>query len=392
MRYFLFFLFLILFQKFGKAQDFSLNQGGTNQENYFSVIKFENFYGFIIVSVTIKGENYRFLLDTGAPNCVSKALQQKLNYKILERMPISDVNGVTDSMTVLSMDELVFGGVTFNNTPALILDNPSFIDCMKIDGVIGSNMLRNSIVRFSYADSSITLTDNINKLNLSEKYASEMTLHPIQSNPYIDINIIGEEEGQEKLLFDTGFTGFYDLSDRNYQLFKEYPIFNIEAEGFGRSAIGFHGNGEDFKIYRLRLPTMELNGVFFQNVTTETSTGDNSIIGHDILKYGNATVDYKNKKFYFEPFKNNVDLTEKHFSITPRVDENKIFVGIIWDNALKDRVEIGDQIIAIDALNCEHIDACDVFKPNFIFSDKDKITLKIRDKTGKVKDIKIEKK
>jgi Aspartyl protease len=229
MRYFFFFLFLVLFPKFSKAQDFSLNQGGTNQENYFSVIKFENFYGFIIVSVTIKGENYRFLLDTGAPNCVSKALQQKLNYKILQKIPVSDSNGVTDSMTVLSMDELIFGGVTFNNTPALILDNPVFIDCMKIDGFIGSNMLRNSIVRFSYANSSITLTDNINKLNLSEKYASEMTLDSFQSNPYIDINIIGEEEGQEKLLFDTGLKGFYVLSDRNYQLFKEYPIFNIEA-------------------------------------------------------------------------------------------------------------------------------------------------------------------
>jgi hypothetical protein len=137
---------------------------------------------------------------------------------------------------------------------------------------------------------------------------------------------------------------------------------------------------------------MELNGVVFQNITTETSTDDNSKIGHDILKYGNATVDYKNKKFYLESFKNNINLMEKHFPITPRVDENKIFVGIIWDNALKDRVEIGDQIIAIDALNCEHIDVCDVLKPNFFFSDKDKITLTIRSKTGKIKDIKMEKK
>jgi Aspartyl protease len=392
MRHFTFLLLFCISSVFCTAQNFTLNQGYTNQKNYFSIIKFENYYGFIIVSVKIKGDNYRFLLDTGAPNCISKALQQKLNFKLLKKIPVSDSNGTTDTMSVLLIDQLEFGGISFYNTPALIVDNPVFIDCMKIDGFIGSNMLRNSIIRLSYADSSIILTDKIKKLNLSKKIASKMILTPFQSNPYITVRLLGDDNGEDMVLFDTGKRGFYDLADINYQTFKQHYIFNVEAAGFGRSSIGIHGDGKNVSGYRLQLPKMELNGETFNNISTETSMGEHSLIGHDILKYGNVTLDYKNKKFYFESFNDNIDLSEKNFPITPRVDDNKLFIGIIWGNDLKNSMQIGDQIIAIDGVNCEEWNICNSVSRIGFPKDKDKITLSIKNKQGIINDVIIEKK
>jgi hypothetical protein len=391
MRYLLILFFSMSLLGSNFAQKGTLNQGRTSQKDYFSVIKFENFYGFIIVMVKIKGDEYRFLLDTGAPNSISKALQNKLKLQEVSKIPVGDSNGVTDSLTVLAIDELELGGITFTNTPALLVDSPFFIDCMKVDGFIGSNMLRNSIVKFSCEDSTITITDNIAKLNLSKKNASKLELDPFQSSPLIKINIEGKKQGRQLLLFDTGKRGVYELGDKNYETLKKFAIFDVEAAGSGRSAIGLYGTGKDVMNYKLRLPKLIINGAIFQNISLTTSSGG-SKIGHDILKYGNATVDYKNKKFYFEPFKDTINLAEKTFPISPRIDDNQLFVGIIWDEKLKEDISIGDQIIAINDINYEHIDMCDAVLKMGLYKKNDTAIFIIRNAKGIVKKLTLERK
>jgi Aspartyl protease len=391
MKYQILLIISLFITNFCTAQNFSFNQGGTNQKGYFSVIKFENYRGFIIVTAKIKGNDYKFLLDTGAPNAVSKSLQAKLNLNVLTKIPIGDSNGTTDSMPVLAMDELVFGGIAFKNIPTLILDSPLFVDCMKVDGVIGSNMLRNSIARLSYVDSTITLTDDIKKLNLSKKYASKMRLNSVQSTPQINVELIGKKWMKEQLIFDTGMNGFYVLADSHYEVAKKYALFNVEAVSYGRSSNGIHGNGKDMPLKRLQLPRMSINGVSFQNISTRTTTDTDSKIGHDILKYGNVTLDFKNRNFYFEPFKEKVDLSEKKFPISLRFNDNKSFMGVIWDEKLRENVQIGDQIVAIDDVNCEHITICEGLTTKS-FQEKESVKLTIKDKNGLIKDVIIQKK
>jgi predicted aspartyl protease len=374
-----------------KAPFYPMNQGGTSQKNYFSVVKFESFHGFMIVTAKIKGDDYKFMLDTGAPNCVSKALQKKLNFKVLNKFSIGDSNGNKDSMTAVIVDAIEFGGVTFNAVPTLVMDSPLFIDCMKVDGLIGSNMLKNSIVRFSYTDRTITLTDDIEKLNISEKYASDMVVTSGQSSPLIRVKLEGKGKNPEQLLFDTGFNGFYDFADRHYKTFENRDVFSVEAEGYGRSSVGIHGNSKDVSCKKLNVHEMNVNGTAFQNISTETSTDPNSKIGHKILEFGNATLDYKNKKFYFEPFKEKVDMKEKTFPFRARINDDKLFIGIVWDDKLKENVEIGDQIIAIDGVNCEQVSICNAASGK-LFAGKDTAKLTIKDKNGLIKDIVIEKK
>jgi Aspartyl protease len=387
MRYFIF--LLIILSSPCKAQKFNLNQGGTLQKGYFSVIKFENYYGYIIVTAKIEGGNYRFILDTGAPNSISKALQEKLKLKTMRKILVGDANNDKDSLSVVSMEALTFGDVTFNNVPTLVIDLPPFMACMGVEGFIGSNMLRNSVVRFSYVDSTVTITDEVKKLNLSKAKASKIYLTPFQSNTYIYVRLMNKIN--EQLLFDTGDRGFYDLSANVYKKLEKHAIFKKSATGFGRASLGLYGSGKDTIRYRLQLDEMKINNANFKNITTDLSTDDNSRIGHAILKYGNATVDYKNKKFYFEPFKDTNDMSEKSFPISPLPILNKLYVGIIWDENLKKQVSIGDQIIAIDDIDYEKTDICEVLKGSLL---KGKNTFKIttKDKKGNVKSFQIERK
>jgi Aspartyl protease len=387
MRYFIFLLIILSLPC--KAQKFNLNQGGTLQKGYFSVIKFENYYGYIIVTAKIEGGNYRFILDTGAPNSISKALQEKLKLKTMRKILVGDANNDKDSLSVVRMEALTFGDVTFKNVPTLVIDLPPFMVCMGVDGFIGSNMLRNSVVRFSYVDSTVTITDEVKKLNLSKAKASKIYLTHFQSNPYIYVRLMNKIN--EQLLFDTGDRGFYDLSANVYKKLEKHAIFKKSATGFGRASLGLYGSGKDTIRYRLQLDEMKINNANFKNITTDLSTDDNSRIGHAILKYGNATVDYKNKKFYFEPFKDTNDMSEKNFPISPLPMLNKLYVGIIWDENLKKQVSIGDQIIAIDDIDYEKMDICEVLKGSLL---KGKNTVKIttKDKIGNVKSFQIERK
>ncbi len=366
------------------AQNAHFNQGGTAQKGYFSTIKFENIGGFIVVKATIQGGVYRFLLDTGAPNAISKALYEKLKPSILNEIELVDANGTKDTMRVVTIEALTFGDVFFNNIPTVVFEDFILLDCMQIDGFIGSNMLRNSIIQISYADNKLILTDNDTLLMLSENFVANMEFPDEQSSPYIEITLRGEIEGGDWPLFDTGCKCFYDISSQIYDsVFSKFPLLKLENEGYGGNGMSIWGFNEA-KRYKLTAPELLINGSTFQNVSTQSSTDNNSKIGHELLQYGKVTIDYPRKKFYFEPFKTPIDLTQKEFPINPKFEGTKLLVGTIWGEKYAQLINVGDQILSIDDVNCETINPCEWILKESLLEKKDKALLVIKTKTDKV--------
>lgn len=384
----IFSIFLLRFNSI--AQNTNFNQGGTIQKDYFSTIEFENVAGFIIVKATIQGDVYRFLLDTGAPNAISKALYEKLKPSNVNEIAMADANGTKDTMRVTTIEELTFGNVVFNNIPTVIFEDFILLECMKIDGFIGSNMLRNSIIQISYADNKLILTDNDTRLKLSENFVANMELPDEQSTPYIEITLRGEIEGADWPKFDTGCKCFYDISSRTYDsVFSKFPLLKLENEGYGGSGMSIWGFNEA-KLYKLTAPELIINGSTFQNVSTQSSTDDNSKIGHELLQHGKVTIDYPRKKFYFEPFKTPIDLTQKEFPINPKFEGTKLLVGTIWGEKYAQLINVGDQILSIDEVNCETINPCEWILKGNLLEKKDKAQLVIKTKTEKVVHIMME--
>ena len=94
-------LLLIVFSNFCFAQNISLNKGNTQEQNYYSEIQFEYVNGKIIIPVIINEITYRFLLDTGAPNLITKKLTSILNPKSLQEIKVNDANHNKSSMNVV---------------------------------------------------------------------------------------------------------------------------------------------------------------------------------------------------------------------------------------------------------------------------------------------------
>lgn len=380
------FIVLFLCPLTTKAQ-FTFNKGETKQEGYYSIIPYTLEGNKIIVTTNVLGNERRFLLDTGAPLVVSKALANELQLQTDTIIEVKDQSGKTKEMEYTTVNQIDFGGIAFDSIPCLIDDNSYLFDCLEIDGVLGSNFLRNSIIQFA-PDNKIVITDDKSKLKLSAKDSISLFLTPNHSNPYILIELNNKKQVREQVLFDTGMNGFYDIALEIYRCHKTIrKATHRIAKSWGASSYGIHGSADDDLTYLLEVPLLQIGKCSFKNVKTQTTTGEHSRIGVDLLKYGTVTLDYLNEKFYFTPFEKEVDLLEKQLPISPNYKDNKFVVGIIWDKKLKKKISVGDQIIALDDTSYENTDICTLIKRSS--SGKKEGILSIRRKDGSVVKIEI---
>jgi len=373
-------------------ESFTLNQGAASQKNYYTEIAYEDIRWAPIIKVTINGKEYRFAVDTGAPNTITKSLFEGLKSKILNKIPVHDANGEVDSLVIASLKEITVGNVVFNDIPTVVAEDSFFFDCLKIDGFIGSNMLRNSIVHFSSKNHKIILTDQPEKLNLKQQQATDLYLSPSQSEPFTTIIFIGKNAGTIGTLFDTGSKALFDLSLFHFAGTQGAEVFKVLAKSKGRNSVALYGTGLDTVQYRIRVPEFRINGTSFKNVNANTTPAEQSRIGSQLLNYGTVTVDYKNKKFYFEPFQTSVDLLQGMFPVTIMPKDNKIFIEMIWDEQLKEKLSVNDQVLAINDIDYTNISLCDFLLKTDLYEGKNQAVLTLKSLNGMIKKVVIYKK
>jgi hypothetical protein len=295
------------------------------------------------------------------------------------------IRGTRNSMIIVKMRTITLGNVTFNDVPAFVSNNP-IIRCFDVDGSIGSNMLRNSIVRFCSKNKTIILTDNETKLQLPEKETSKLFLASTQSSPYFQIKFKnGKHTGKEQLEFDSGDNCLYTFSLSHTRLFKKDDVFNVVAKTTGSNIARLSGIEDDTIKYRLTLPEIDLGEAVLQNPVFETTHDVDSKMGTKLLDYGIVTVDYLHKKFYFEPFRDFTNVQEKQYPVSPTLKNNKLLVGIVWDEDLKDTIHVGDEIVSINGRQLDDNNYCDAMTA-LPLKGKDSIILKIKNSSGDVSD------
>jgi hypothetical protein len=370
-------------------KDFSFNQGNTSQANYFEEIPFEVIKEKIIVKAMLNGKSYRFILDTGAPTTIRESLKNELKPDILAKIPVSDANDNMDSLVVVSLSEIQIGQVDYHDIPALVVnDNNPIFECLQIDGFIGSNLLRNSIIQIDSKAKTLSLANDVAKLKLNKGYSSDIFLDA-QSGPIVSLRVKNNKNRAKfDLLMDTGMEGLFDLSMDHYfqmeQHFGENGLFKVKSKAEGSNSMGLFGIAQNTTQYRLEVPVLEINGSDFLNVPIETTVDNNSRIGNKLMEFGKVVIDYKNKKFYFVPFeKKEMNLSEKQFPVDFFPSNNKLYVGFVWDKMLEGKISRGDQVISIDGKNFESIDICDLVNGTVVLNDKQKNQIILTTKTGK---------
>ena len=351
----------------GFAQRVKLNKGKPSQRKYLSSVNYRDVRGKIIIPVEIEGKTYSFLFDTGAPNLITKELSDKISSRPLNMINVRDANDSSRKLEVISIPTLSIGSAQFEDTPTIVNDADSnfILGCFGVDGIIGSNMVRKSVVHIDSENQILSVSNDPEHFNISGLEAIELSLSNGQSSPYMWIGLKGEGKAAEYVLFDTGMQGFYDMSVENYDKLKEMGAFNESESGKGTKSIGLFDSSESRTHYRVTVPQIDIGAYDFRNVKTVTMSADRSRIGSEILKYGKVTIDYKNSKLYFEPFEEPRDLSEKSLGFSPTIRDGEIIVGIVWSEELPDKLNYGDKILSVNDRKIDGEDPCEfVSKPS----------------------------
>lgn len=375
MRVFTALIFTVLFATIGFAQRVKLNKGRPVSRSYFSQVTYREIQGKIVIPVEIEDKTYQFLFDTGAPNLITHELSQQISAKVLNRINVRDANDRSRKMEVVSIPLIGIGGVFFQDMPTLV-NNPDsnfILDCFGVDGIIGSNMLRKSVVHLDSRKSLLSISNDLENFEIPIEFQNglKLTLSDSQSSPYLWIVLEGEGKASEYVLFDTGMEGFYDMSVQNFEQLKALQVFDRTETGKGVKSIGLFDSSGTNTHYRVSLPKISIGNWDFTNVPTVTMDADRSRIGSELLDYGKVTLDYRNSKFYFEPYDNTRDLSEKALAFSPTIRDGEIIVGIVWEEGLSEYLSYGDRILNVNGIDISAMDPCEfINKPSPFLSDE----------------------
>ncbi len=362
---------------------YSLNKGEVLSKIFYQELDFKLIKNKIIIKAEIQGELGQYILDTGAPLCISRAQQKKMGLPIVLKNTTTDGNGMKLIMESTIVPEINIGNIKYRNIPAIIYNvKNSQFSCFNINGFIGSNLLRFGKFSINWEKRKIIIstseTTNIKGDNIN--------LNKIQSTPIINVKI---DNLNDKAIIDTGSNSFYNFSNKTYEFYLKRGLLKKKKifETIGNNSYGIFGYNKNLNDTIFHFNSLILNKTNFQNIIIKSTNDSISRIGIKLLKKGNFTIDYINRKFYFVSNSQKKSFKIDSFGVDFIIKKNKIYIGSVWKNTKAEYLGLlpGMQVTKIVGL--EAYSTCDkLFKlENFLMQKKMlKFNIKQNNETKKI--------
>lgn len=385
-------MFLLLGYSVIQAQN-TLNKGEVFPKVFHDTIPFEFIEGKIVIEVEIGNKRRKFILDTGAPCAVFEGLHQELKAKVSHKDTIEDAVGGVVELDHTRLKSFKIGQLKFRNIPAVVMSEQvgSFLKCWEIDGLIGSNALRNSILQISLRDKYLILTNEPGKLDLANRTTVPLHLDEHQSHPFLELTLGTDEVVLAN--FDTGNPEAFDISKEDAAILLERKSAHLIDVGYGKMSVSVTDSQQDQWFRLFTYDTLSIGTTQFMNFTSVPSAEqDYSYVGIGLGAYGILTLDYPNGQFHFQAYdKTQIIKAETYqidqgFTIHPADDG--YMIGMVWENSPAARLGLksGYKIHYIEGvdfskrtleLDCELI-------MGRIYTQNDVINLKYVDEQGKI--------
>lgn len=358
------------------------------QTQFRATLPYVNEAGKLIVNVRVNGQPARFLLDTGAPCCITYSFAQRLGLKAGQAVPTQDSNGQITQAHLLTLDSLNLGGVRFQSLQAMRWNEGNLTEQMGIDGIVGYNLFQMGIVKFDSRRALFTFTSFSRDLGMQPSCALPLLKGEIV--PLVPLRL--GKSAVDTVMFDSGAADFYEMSTSTYQrLGKRSKALHHLASGHGVLSMGVAGLAQQSLLHRLRIPKLHIATSPFRDVTTITTDGRDSRIGSRILNYGDVIIDYRQRLFYYQPHdvENTPRLYQKEWDVVLVVQNNQITAGIVWDERLP--IHMGDRILAVNGTRLpEQVDLRQATTQSLLHMPGDRATLTyLNSRTGREETIKI---
>jgi len=364
------FLFILLIGFFSCGifdSKVDFNQGRTLQNEYFDTISFNYIRGKIVLPVIIQQDTFDFIFDSGAPTIVSEEIMERFSYPLLGADTIRDTHRNKKNRKIAVVQKISLGDIDFGNIPAIVSSFHKLPwSCFNVDGFIGSNLLRNSVVKINLDSRQLLVSNTLRpEMDYQKMQYVDINLDH-QSSPYVKLTL--GNNFKSNFLFDTGSDDFINLNQEEFQHIKSTLKIENLRDGYGSGTMGLFGPGKKGNTYKLRLDSLIFCDYRITNPSLKV-TGADSKIGSKILEYGPVILNYAKRKLYFYSKENPVKYKEfstSEFGFSPVLEDNQLKFGLIWENSVADSIGLkpGYRILRIneyDFTNSIEKSFCDIF-------------------------------
>lgn len=356
-----------------------MKKGSVEQESFKTEIPFEMRLGLVIIPVTINGKTYDFLVDTGAPNLCSKELAAELNLKTVVSQKAGDSQGVKEKLDFVEIPAIYLNGICFKGTGAAVADinKSEVLSCMKADGIIGANLMKEAIWEFDYERQVITVSEKRTSFSIPENAVHVPFSPALTSTPRVNISYNGVED--KNVTFDTGSNGYFASSKEIFKTIKDKNPTLKNAVSHGSSGSGLYGKAAEDTNYIAQIDSTQLGGLLIQNTLVTFEKGARTL-GTKFLKNFRVILDWNAREIVLipvNPFKNS---SFESFGFSPFISENKLVVSDLYIDceASAKGIKLGTQILEVDGVDyryCTQEQWCSIVLNGLIPEEKKNMTL-----------------
>lgn len=327
-----------------------IKSGEVEQKEFKVEIPFELRYGLIILKVKIDGTEHDFILDTGAPNVLSKELTSQLNLNTVFSKNVTDSHGEKSELDFLYIDTIDIGGIKFLNMGAAVADltvSPE-IACLGIDGFIGSNLMKKAIWDIDFENQIITITNSLSSLDIPANSEKTAFIETVTGTPVISITLSGQTE--KNVSVDLGSNGGFRLSGKTYDKLVKNKSITSYTFSYGAAGSGLYGAGEPDTTKYAIVPEISIADITLKNQVVSFTKKRPKLLGTKFFKNYRLILNWFDKELIMikKQEYNNTKLVKYGFSKVLR--KNKMYVGILYNNscATDNGLMLDDQIIEIN--------------------------------------------
>lgn len=273
----------------------AIQYGSVTEGSNIEVVNIKIRNKLIIVPITIKGKEYRFLFDTGAPFSISEELQENTNFKTVSKGNIVDSDYNRKKVKWVRINSINVGNVSFKNQTAFVGDfdaNP-IMNCLEIDGIIGSNLIRHYNWKIDQENYTLSLSSKT-VIDTREESLVLPFKTDNQYNIFVDINI--GNSSIINVLVDYGSNGSIAFSNEIFAVLQEKNIVNETFIEKGINQSGIIGKPVELNRKISYSDSVRINHLSIENVLLRT--GKTVSLGNDFLSRFKVTIDWDNKNLY----------------------------------------------------------------------------------------------
>ena len=284
----------VLAQMKGYDTAFTLSQG-----NFVMTVPIEVEQDRIYLRVTMNGQSYRFLLDTGASQGViyeDVAVDGLRDWGFIKSV---DATGESRQVQKVVLPPLTLGSLTIRDYKVQRMNRR--VKQPDEDGIIGFALFNAGLAaKIDTRQQLLTLTDRRRHFRDADGEALKYKL--IRHVPHVMVSPF--EGADDDVLFDTGSPMLYAPNSVQLATMEaNVPAVQHQIEGttYGSRSMGHFGSEHSRKITMLRLERLMWGGFAFRDVHCASVQGG-SHVGAQVLRYGAMIIDPFRKQLIFQPY------------------------------------------------------------------------------------------